>query len=325
MDLIDDHLSKSDEVIETVELLDDYWFFQNLLHKKNGICRSSSDPYPSSNNSIQEVFAQIQSKESSGSTNHSKENGFVHQNLQRTPSLPVSIGRGKGMGETESTEREATHRTNKLTRQTSLCSSYVLPPLHASKTISPSTGIPKRQARRESLVESTIKDSKPRLYKTKDKMHRSLSQNNKISNNPSKLEIEDVQGFKDSGRIKESIPRPYKTKDMLQRSLSQNIKISKSPSELEIEEVQGFKDLGFDFEKIDLNPSVKDILPGLQIKKPDDWNEQKVRRPYLSEAWIVQRSIPLMPDWIDPGSAGDMKEQLKYWARAVASNMRQEC
>ncbi|PIA35075.1 hypothetical protein AQUCO_03600024v1 [Aquilegia coerulea] len=323
MDLIDDHSSKSDEV-ETVELFDDYWFFQNLLHKKNGMCRSSSDPYPSSNKSIQEVFAQIQTKESSDSTNHSKENGLVHQNLQRTPSLPVSIERGKGMGETESTEREATRRTNKLTRQTSLCSSNVLPPLRASKTTSPSTGFPKRQARRDSMVENTFKDSKLRLHKTKDMMHRSLSQN-RISNNPSKLEIEDVQGFRDLGRIKESIPRAYKPKDILQRSLSQNIKISKSPSELEIEEVQGFKDLGFDFEKIDLNPTVKNIIPGLQIKKPDDWNEQKVRRPYLSEAWIVQRSTPLMPDWIDPGSAGDIKKQLKYWARAVASNMRQEC
>ncbi|KAF9590410.1 hypothetical protein IFM89_034203 [Coptis chinensis] len=318
MDVIDHTKSSTtkDDEVEPVELLDDYWFFQNLLYKKDRMFRSSSDPYPSSN-SMEEVFVQIKDKGSSDSSHHLKENTLVRQNLLRTPSLPLSIGREKDVE-----EKETVSRSNKLIRQSSLCSSNVLPPLRASKSTSPSPEIPKHQARRKPVVASTIQNSKPRPYRNKD-MQRSLSQ--RISKSPSEVDTEEAQGSKDLGTFKqEGKPRPYLTKEMLHRSLSQN-KNSKSPSELEIEEVQGFKDLGFDFDKIDINPSVVDIIPGLQSKKPDNWNEDMVRRPYLSEAWLVQRSTPVMPDWIDHGSVGDMKKQLKYWARAVASNMRQEC
>ncbi|KAM7492556.1 hypothetical protein LguiA_035477 [Lonicera macranthoides] len=107
---------------------------------------------------------------------------------------------------------------------------------------------------------------------------------------------------------------------------------TKSRDDLESEEVQGSKDLGFHFEKLNLNPSVVNILPGLQDKVPgpghDEEEEEELRRPYLSEAWQVQSSAtPTLPNWaVDKkNSSKDMKAQIKFWARAVASNVRQEC
>lgn len=100
----------------------------------------------------------------------------------------------------------------------------------------------------------------------------------------------------------------------------------KSLSDLEIEEVQGFKDLGFTFEDKDLSPSVVNIIPGLQDKKSsEELKPEKVKRPYLSEAWTLHFCAPQFPNWddiISKRSSEDMKAQIKFWARAVASNVR---
>ncbi|KAL0548835.1 hypothetical protein IC582_013311 [Cucumis melo] len=96
----------------------------------------------------------------------------------------------------------------------------------------------------------------------------------------------------------------------------------RSQSELESEEVQGFKDLGFTFDKKDINPTVVDIIPGLREKKEEELESERTRRPYLSEAWMLQTHLlPPIPKWDTRKSAEDMKQQIKFWARAVASNV----
>lgn len=100
----------------------------------------------------------------------------------------------------------------------------------------------------------------------------------------------------------------------------------KSLSDLEYEELQGFKDLGFNFDNKDLNPDVINIIPGLQEKnRIEEDEEENMRRPYLSEAWQAQSSAPPVPKWGGKRSKEDVKAQIKFWARAVASNVRQEC
>lgn len=110
------------------------------------------------------------------------------------------------------------------------------------------------------------------------------------------------------------------TKEITRRLLNQT-KLRKTRSDLEFEEVQGFRDLGFTFDR-ELSPKVVDILPGLQGKKPEDLEQDNVRRPYLSEAWLLQSCAPPIPNWAPKGSTEDMKAQIKFWARAVASNVR---
>ncbi|XP_039025668.1 uncharacterized protein LOC120159067 [Hibiscus syriacus] len=104
-----------------------------------------------------------------------------------------------------------------------------------------------------------------------------------------------------------------------------NRMLRKSHSDLAFQELQGFKDLGFTFDDGDLSPDVVNILPGLQGTKIDELEQGKVRKPYLSEAWLVQGPAPPLPACVTKNSAEDMKAQIRFWARAVATNVRQEC
>lgn len=103
----------------------------------------------------------------------------------------------------------------------------------------------------------------------------------------------------------------------------ENMRSCKSFYELEHEELKGFRDLGFIFNKEELNPHIKSMLPGLQML-----GEKQVTRPYLSEAWLINRpDSPLLNLRIPSRSASsgaDMKKQLRYWARTVASVINQE-
>ncbi|KAK4744277.1 hypothetical protein SAY87_010589 [Trapa incisa] len=118
--------------------------------------------------------------------------------------------------------------------------------------------------------------------------------------------------------------------DMRRRLLNRSKSI-KSRDELEFEELQGFKDLGFTFDN-EIGPDIVSILPGLQKEEDSPpqggggGGDQKHRKPYLSEAWLSQSFAPSIPRW-HPREAGkeDVKAQIKFWARAVASNVRQEC
>lgn len=118
------------------------------------------------------------------------------------------------------------------------------------------------------------------------------------------------------------------SKEMRRRYLNSKT-LRKSASELEIEEVQGFKDLGFSFDKEHLlSPKVYNILPGLNQKKEYgdlEMGQNKLRRPYLSEAWTIQSCVSPSPNWALSRSSEDMKAQIKFWARSVATNVRMEC
>lgn len=111
---------------------------------------------------------------------------------------------------------------------------------------------------------------------------------------------------------------------------------SKSLSELEFEELKGFMDLGFVFSEEDKDSSLAAIVPGLnRLRKKEEEEEEEtesISRPYLSEAWEAmekeeEMKKPLMMMKMKmklriPGNEIDMKDDLKWWAHAVASNVR---
>ncbi|WOK97266.1 hypothetical protein Cni_G05974 [Canna indica] len=82
----------------------------------------------------------------------------------------------------------------------------------------------------------------------------------------------------------------------------------RSYSNLESFEVQGFKDLGF---------VVEEEAPGSEGSSP----RLQEKRSTPDESWFVES--PKL-EWAERRSAADMKEQLKFWARTVACNVRQE-
>ncbi|GMY14720.1 hypothetical protein FCV25MIE_09959 [Fagus crenata] len=117
----------------------------------------------------------------------------------------------------------------------------------------------------------------------------------------------------------------------------------KSLGDLEIEEVKGFMDLGFIFKKEHLSPRMMSVVPGLQrlvhknkqstklTVKDNETGESKgesggVKRPYLSEAWLIKRpNSPLLNLRMPSAStADDMKKHIRFWARTVASAIQQE-
>ncbi|KAI0496720.1 hypothetical protein KFK09_023044 [Dendrobium nobile] len=83
----------------------------------------------------------------------------------------------------------------------------------------------------------------------------------------------------------------------------------RSLGDLETMELQGFKDLGFVFD---------------ERKEEEEDGGQK--RLFLPEGWFTQRSAPpVVLRRVGCWSGEEMKEQLRFWARAVACNVRRDC
>lgn len=102
----------------------------------------------------------------------------------------------------------------------------------------------------------------------------------------------------------------------------------KSLSDLEFEEVKGFADLGFVFDEQNASPDMASVIPGLRRRfsqEPED--TENVRRPYLSEAWLVQKRELLLPAPLrippPPRSEPHMKAHLKVWAKSVATAVKE--
>lgn len=110
---------------------------------------------------------------------------------------------------------------------------------------------------------------------------------------------------------------------------------SKSMTDLEVDELQGFMDLGFDFSKDELTPHVVNMFPALQRQlrgQVGGGSSPEVTiletKPFWSDSWWMQRPASPLLNWRIPAQAEgseDMKKHLKFWARAVASTVRQEC
>lgn len=90
MDLNFHEFKDDNEKVEPGELLEDCWFFGNLLQRKSRMLRSFSDPCSSSNYS-QEILPGKSYEETYESIKKSDE--FTRHNLVRAPSVPSSLER----------------------------------------------------------------------------------------------------------------------------------------------------------------------------------------------------------------------------------------
>ncbi|CAH9135511.1 unnamed protein product [Cuscuta epithymum] len=135
-----------------------------------------------------------------------------------------------------------------------------------------------------------------------------------------------------SFRSIKSSRRRMRRKDSVKRN-------SKSLSDLEFKEVKGFMDLGFVFSDEDRDSDLLvSIIPGLQKRGVSEYGGMiaaDVSRPYLSEAWDAMEeqkrdndnnssSQSQIGSWRIPSAFGnemEMKNHLKFWAHAVASNV----
>ncbi|KAL8144115.1 hypothetical protein V2J09_017147 [Rumex salicifolius] len=278
---------------ETVDLLEDGWFFGNFLNSKAKMVRCNSDPAPSSSKTKEEMFG-------------AKKNSAESNSLLRTPSLPPKLGKEeKDWAEDE----DNSPRMGDLIRQAMPCKLKKTPSL------------PPFRIKKEAVSNENV------ALTPKCKLTR------RSSLDPSILLPPKVN----SKSMKLNFSAPNTSKNLQQkRTDSRSLERSMSLKALSDKEVQGFQDLGFRFHRKDLCPSFVNNLSTLSIKEEpneegeaDDTDRRLKKSPSLSEAWIATQkrtnSLPI-PKWGETKSSSeDMKAQIKFWARAVASNVRQEC
>ncbi|RDX70292.1 hypothetical protein CR513_50482, partial [Mucuna pruriens] len=319
-----------DEKVEAVDLLEECWFFDNLLKIRPRMTRCHSDPYPSSGLISPPDFLVKDSDLSSYSSPSKPPNNgaFVHpKKIQRAPSMPPLRLR-----EEDDQKGSCSTRTKLVHQPTDPVLSLATSKHHCAQMKGHHNSDCNRRKskllRTPSLPPSIGREEKFQVNDTR------TGRSHKQPSTPTFVDILHPRKTSKSCSIPRCRPS-RKTEvesfnaegimEMRRRYLNQKT-LRRSLSDLEFEEVQGFKDLGFSFEKEALSPSLANILPGLQEKKRDETEEDKAaRRPYLSEAWLVQSCAPPTPNWASQKSAVDMKEQIKFWARAVASNVHQEC
>ncbi|KAL6196575.1 hypothetical protein ACLB2K_032189 [Fragaria x ananassa] len=295
--------SCKNQKVEANDLLEECWFFDNLLIRKQRMLRCYSDPCcPSPSSFGQEMLVK---------------NSEAKNSLVRTPSLPLHVGRE------EKVEQAVKQSTPKkclsiLTRQTShqqmLQTPTKSPPCLSRKEEDREKSDSRRSKSNGQLVQRSLlrTPSLPPCLGREEKNQESVPPRHK-----GMTQCSSIPRYRPPVRSTEGENADV-SKEIRRKLLSR-----KSLSDLEIEEVQGFKDLGFTFDKKDIAPSVVSILPGLQEKKRnEELNPDMVRRPYLSEAWLVQSCAPPPPNLGAGRSAEDMKAQIKFWARSVASNVR---
>ncbi|TMW95898.1 hypothetical protein EJD97_008197 [Solanum chilense] len=379
---------KSGNQMEPGMLLEESWFFGNLLDRKSRMLRCYSEPCSSSKKtqdflsgkSMEETFSSLQklpqveklnldSRRSKPRLQRASSSSSSDQrcNLQRAPSLPVFVDYKE-----ESHDEESDFSMGKLIRQASI--NEVKVPL--SKTLqrsnlqrAPSLSVyqeseqisdasqvllPKASQNKALLESEQIHDEESEFSMGKLIRQASI---NKVKISPSKHttkvnllktsqgnlqrapslpvyakveEIHDEENEFSMGKLIRQaslnnnarvLPPKHTskgltrspsissiTKHQLRRKQGQESKTRYSSNGLEVEDLQGFKSL-------DLNNEKKDSISKFADTSTPGLIEKNKKKPVgLSDLDKIRRQ-PYSPE-------DHMKEQIKYWARAVASNVR---
>ncbi|CAL5335976.1 unnamed protein product [Camellia sinensis] len=324
MDHIDEPFESSsnirDEKVDAAEdLLEECWFFGNLLDRKTkSLLRCYCDPCPSSIYGQEMLVKNSSGKKSSSSSikKLSQGDGFVRPDLIRTPSLPCCVLRDGGSEEKESDFKGMRKPTPQA-------------PLSRSESFGDGGKMRCQQSQHNLLRTPSL----PPCIGREEDEESEFSMSKLIRQASLKYPSDVLPPRHTSKGTKQSSSRhhhPGKNPELESvnmeacNEMRYQTKMKKSMNDLESKQLQGFKDLGFKFDKKDLKPSVVNIIPGLQEKNRACFDEDKAWKPYLSESWMVHSSSPPIPNWFDKknSSREDMKAQIKFWARSVAANVR---
>ncbi|XP_073123250.1 uncharacterized protein [Henckelia pumila] len=281
-----------DEKMEPEELLDECWFFGNLLQCSNSrMFRSFSDPCTSSDifgdKSYEETYESI--KKLSGDDESRK------FNLVKAPSLPASM-------------KERIHESSAAKGVTDPPGRGKSSRRILSKSISRAPSLP-TSLRADEYQDDEVEFSMGKLI-------RQASMRNSDTRTH-------VMGVTPSSGLKRNQPRKKPEIDSIKMESLEEIRTPPIMNQLRkqksssVTESKKMQDFGFDVKKNDtLNPHKISTIPGLRGKQP----------LYLSEIRRTHSSAPPVPKWSGNKSTEEaMKEQIRFWARAVASNVHQEC
>ncbi|KAM3222608.1 putative protein isoform X2 [Capsicum chacoense] len=343
---------KDDDQMEPGLLLEESWFFGNLLDRKSRMLRCYSDPCPSYKNStsnqdfssgksIEETFSSLQKLPQSEKMNldsrkskprlqrASSEASSDRCNLQRAPSLPVFVDYKE-----EPHDEESDFSMGKLIRQASI-TSITTAATTKSKVFQESEQVHDEES--EFSMGKLIRQASINKVKVSPQMNTSqlllpkVSQGSNLQRAPSlpvfakgQVIHDEENEFSVGKLIRQAslnyakvLPPKHTSKQGLTRSPSissitkhhsrrkqyQESRTRISSNDLQVEDLQSFKNLDLNNEKVS-SPDFANTTPGLKDKNKN--------KPIigLSELDKIRR-----PE-------DHMKEQIKYWARAVASNVR---
>nr|XP_043627061.1 uncharacterized protein LOC122598534 [Erigeron canadensis] len=294
---------------ETGDLLEDSWFFGNLLHTKprsisrcySDIASSSCPPLhthsqPDPLKSTLEHVVKIEQKKSSFSSR--KQPPSAPLSLTRTPSLPTSI---------------ETQYSNSLMKKSSpspnLMSSVVGVDKEDSmvKKDRKSSSFNSRKQPPVAPPRLTRIPSLPTLTETKSYVTKKATPNSNLTQTSSKSTSVDVSYQEDDEE--ESDQESEFTLGRLIRQASMNYSQTSNPTQ------QSTKTATVNVQK---KPEADQ--KNLRDMRKMERNRSKSTK---SRSGTVAPAIP--GGLVDKTSSEDMKAHLKFWARAVASNVRQEC
>lgn len=325
MDLLNGSSSSTTSYQQQVEpgsLLEECWFFENLLTcSKPKMSRCNSDPCPSTNfdalTTNQEQFLISNAKASSTSSIKNGNSKFVAPKLVRAPSLPSNI---MAANTVEVIQQNGRHDSGEIMQYKP--QAQAAPPPRNTLLRAPSLPPPSIGRAEDADDDEEDQESEFRLgrlirqasLKSSDTFlpPRQTPKSSSIARRSRKKIL--VDGNKEMGN---------------QYQMNQTKK-GKLPSDIQKKEVEA---LSAQFEKQCLENKVPiNKVSGLQEKSwGDQLEDKKFRRPYtMSDASPrpLMRSSTSIPKWAaaaaenDKRSSQDMKAQIKFWARAVASNAR---
>ncbi|CAE5960095.1 unnamed protein product [Arabidopsis arenosa] len=356
-----DHVSSSDLLLD--DLLEDYWFFENLFTRRSsGLRYCHSDPYPSSSTStsaekmgdsdsekvleastgrslirassidsreggsqkkLTRQFSEkirVQEPRQVGSSLQKKEHvvlpksgscsapGKIQEaskkrDLIRTPSLPPHI-------EKREMDREAKRMINKQTRQFSE-KIRVLEPmrpgehfLQKKETIVRDKGISESCRRNKTGSNSSYSSVKISLQRTQT-MPNSIrrEEDNEID------EFEDQESDSRMGfLIREALASSHNVPKV------SNNQRQRPPRSLRLEDTVMVKQGGSSPKTLRKTLSSVETTKEIQRLKGYD----QLVEPRVTSGLATPPRVP-------KDSSKEMKDQIKFWARAVATNVRQEC
>ncbi|XVF78645.1 hypothetical protein PTKIN_Ptkin14bG0151700 [Pterospermum kingtungense] len=300
----------ADQIVEAMDLLEESWFFENLFTRRTRMLRCYSDPCTSSKFSQAVLAKDSCSDQSSKSAKklQDKGSGLIHGSLvQENKSdhrgrskfnrqLSLQVSRTSCTERILETQEKKTDRKNKSSERSSQSKLLRAPSLPTSIGMEDLVEDNESDIRMSRLILQALADSSE-IIPPRPSPNKAMGQSCSMQRcRPARnLGVETNNNNNNTNGVQES-----------RRRCSNQKILQKCHSDLAFQELQGFKDLGFTFDK-------------------EDWKQDKVRRPYLYGAWHVQSRAPPIPNCVSKNSAEDMKAQLKFWARAVATNVRQEC
>ncbi|KAL9232446.1 hypothetical protein vseg_007557 [Gypsophila vaccaria] len=319
-------------------LLENSWFFGNTLTKN--ISKSSKNNMVRSTNSNNNPCSSSTTKEDVTLDLRVHDPNKMSNTLRRAPSLPTSLGKVERyeLDDDDEEEDEDEPRMGDLIRQAMPISNTSrkldrmasLPPCVMDSEVSsivpraPKCGKLGRKVSVETppLVQEKGPLAMARLSRGAS-MDASMFLPPKYTSSKSTRTKQSASNFKNRTLRKlgpSNLNSPAQNDQPKTQTLDQ-AKSQKSPTDLRTEELQAFKDLGFSVDDNEIGPKRSPPVHGLQRGLSLD---SKRAGPKSSSSLS---GLPTVPKRADPkdSSSQEMKAQIKFWARAVASNVHQEC